>query len=225
MDGTVAREPDPLWDGFPINSRPLGELFALAPKGLTRKYLLRHRCLNPADVRLSDSDLLDLDNLMARHRAILKAASDNVQLCASRRTKELLAGNQLTELTIDVVPQESREAFVAEARARSAMAQKSFGIEENGDANAVQSELERTAGVHVPNAVRCIRKGGRTYVATVDQFGDDIRELQAIYASCRRDYFYEVIAWFVGRGLTATDLLIPELEAFEVLNNQGPWTK
>lgn len=222
-EGPTVAELDPVWGAHPVNKRPLASFFVLAPKGITGKWLLRHRLLNPGDVRVPDVEQVEFDELIARHQALLKDASDRLQLCASKRARELLAGNRLTELTMDLVPEAERDELVQLAVARSNHAKDLLRLDQASEAAAVRNELARTAGTYVPGAARIIQKAGRTYVATADQFGDDVRELTAIYARCRRDFFCAVIAWFVGKGLTTAELLAEEFETFEQHNRQGPF--
>lgn len=224
-EGLTGAGIDQAWGARPVNKRPLGRLFVLAPMGITGKWLLRHRLLNPGDVRIPDVDLHEFDDLVAKHQALLTDASDRLQLCKSKRTKELLAANRLTELTMDLVPEDKRAALVELALARSAHTKALLQVDAGGDADAVRTELARTAGTYVPGAARIIQKAGRIYAATADQFGDDVRELAVDYARCRRDFFCAVIAWFVGKGLTTVELLVEEFEAFEELNRQGPFQR
>lgn len=215
--GLISPSPDDRaeWAGVQRSSRNLGALFALAPNRVAANSLVRHARLNPSDKCISREDMDSLAALISWHSKRFLAAEHARSKIQSDCLSELFALGRLGRFdlaSLDPAGQERVRSSASLAVARD----KSQGIA-TSLASAMMDALMNEARSHVPNAAAFRRTADGIFYATRDQLPH--AEPQTKYLSFLiHEFFFQVVAWFEGRGLTSSAILEEDARELERLS-------
>lgn len=209
MPSKVVPSGDQVWLARPKTSRSLARDFALAPMALRVDQLVRHEDLNPADQVIDQESMARLEDLLTKHKALLKDGYRRFGNDRHALLKELEQSGALRELTLDMLPAEDQKA--AELSVRRSLLARGISSE-----TAVKDELNRVLLENVKGTAAFMMKDGRTFVATREQ----LRGLQSVedYTEyLRAQFMYEVLTWFIASGFTSDKAVAHIVEEFQKL--------
>ena len=224
VDGEAAGPVAAAWLTAERNNGSLARQFYFAAGSARTDRLLRNTALNPNDIQLSFAVVDRLQQVLDERQPRLRQSTLDLTKVVARACDRLRTQRGGVALTIELVPPEQREQFLADAwQYYQAIPDPEFRSLEERRASALSVYLKVKAAELVPGAVKSYESDGVSHAVTLDQLGDEVREAAARLRTQKRELLVAVMQWALDEGLTSEPYLVGVLRYFDEFAAADPY--